>query len=61
MRDIMIRFEGRDPVHISDCLKCKWCGETLFPGSDYYDVGDEALCEDCFDALVRKMRKVVGE
>lgn len=61
MRDIMIRIEGRDPVHLSDCLHCKWCGETLFPGTDYYDMGGETLCEDCFDAIVRKMRKVVGE
>ena len=61
MRDIMIRIEGRDPVHIPDCLQCARCGETLFPGTDYYALDGEALCEDCFDALARKMRKVVGE
>ena len=61
MRDIMIRIEGRDPVHLSDCLHCSRCGETLFPGTDYYELNDEVLCEDCFDAIVRKMRKVVGE
>lgn len=61
MRDIMIRIEGRDPVHVSDCLYCRRCRDTLFPGTDYYDVGGETLCEDCFDAVARSMRKVVGE
>lgn len=61
MRDLMIRIEGRDPIHLSDCPHCSRCRDTLYPGDDYYDVGGETLCEECMDSVVRHMRKVVGE
>lgn len=60
MRDIMIRIEGRDPIRLSDCLCCSRCRDTLYPGDDYYEIGEETLCEECFDDVVRRMRKVVG-
>ena len=61
MRDRLIRIEGRDPVHVSDCSYCRRCGDTLFPGDDYYELGGEVLCEDCMDLVLRGMRRTVGE
>lgn len=48
-------------MRVSDTLRCSRCRDVMFPGDDYYSMNDECVCEDCFDAIVRKMRKVVGE
>lgn len=61
MTDIMLRVEGRYPVHLTDCLFCSRCKDTLMPGDEYFSMGEEILCEDCMDGVLRQMRKVVGE
>lgn len=61
MTDALIRIEGRAPVHVTDCLYCHRCRDTLFPGDDYYQMGEEILCDECMDGVLRQMRKVVGE
>ena len=57
----MIRVEGREPVHAEDCSYCRRCGDTLFPGDDFYELGGEVLCEECMDLVLRGMRRTVGE
>lgn len=26
---------------------CDWCGEPIYDGDEYYDLGGERVCSDC--------------
>lgn len=48
-------------VDADECLFCESCRTTLYPGDSYYDISDSIYCDDCGEAVVSKMKKVVGE
>lgn len=36
-----------DPVPV---MRCAECGEGIYPGDDYYDIGNgEGICKGCID------------
>lgn len=30
-------------------FECSWCGECIYIGDDYYDIGDIKMCCECND------------
>ena len=39
--------------------KCERCGESLFPGDDYYDCEGSVLCEECSKEWLSEQSQVV--
>ena len=43
--------------------ECDGCGDDIYYGDEYYEIGDEIVCEDCigeylYDAYAPEHRKV---
>jgi hypothetical protein len=57
----MVWVDDHTQVPIEDCLSCRRCRCTLYPGDSYYDIGGGIYCDDCGYAEIDKMKKVVGE
>lgn len=47
MRDDFLYKGKYKPTEIDVVLTCSNCGDDIFDGDNYYDLGNEDLCEDC--------------
>lgn len=49
------------PPEVEDHIVCDRCKEWIVYGEDYYPIGDQNLCEECFDIVSRKWRRTYGD
>ena len=47
MRDNLENGMIRDEDEGDIIEYCEWCGEPIYAGARYYEIGDENVCEDC--------------
>ena len=49
------------PPSIEDSITCDRCGMRIYIGDEFYDVDGSNLCEECFDDITRKWRRIHGD
>ena len=37
-------------------LQCDHCGDDILRGENYYEIGDDRVCEDCFDEYLEELK-----
>ncbi len=55
-RDLEAPWIGKDkdePKNPSINFECDWCGEIVYEGESYYDIGGEKVCVECISDCKR--------
>ena len=54
MNDIengMLFYTEEEP---EEFCKCTYCGDTIYYGDEYYQIGYDCVCEDCVSSMKRE-------
>lgn len=43
-----------DPPEASVFCTCDWCGDEIYEGDDYYEIGTENVCANCIGDCCRE-------